>query len=93
MLFSSYGSKKENEMAEVRKLSEIAAEISEDWTNVYFGAVPYLQAMTTLHTIKDEYGMDSAESIVLYFLTNAGTWRGEVARRIKKELKAMAGVK
>lgn len=77
-------------MANERKLCDIAAEINEDWENVYFGAVPYLQAMTTLHTIKDEYGMDSAESIVIYFLSNASTWRGEVARRIKKELKAMA---
>ena len=77
-------------MANERKLCDIAAEINEDWENVYFGAVPYLQAMTTLHTIKDEYGMDSAESIVMYFLSNASTWRGEVARRIKKELKAMA---
>jgi hypothetical protein len=28
--------------------------------------------------------------VVLYFLSNAATWRGEKAREIKKELKAMA---
>jgi hypothetical protein len=31
--------------------------------------------------------MDDAKSIVSYFLCNATTWRGEDARRIKKELK------
>ena len=40
-------------------------------------------------TIQENYFLDSAESIVLYFLSNAQTWRGEVARRIKKELKEM----
>lgn len=76
-----------------RSLSEIAREIKKDWTKVYFGAVPYLQAMCTLNSINDNYGMDSAKSIVLYFLSNASTWRGETAKRIKAELKKMAGVK
>ena len=76
-----------------RPLSEIAREIRTDWTKVYFGAVPYLDAMSTLNSIDDDYYMDSGKSIVLYFLANAGTWRGDVARRVKKELKAMAGIK
>ena len=74
---------------EKRKLYEIAQEIKKDWSPVYFGAVPYLQAMGTLSDINDRYGMDSGRSIVAYFLANAGTWRGEVARRVKKELNAM----
>lgn len=73
-----------------RPLYEIANEIRKDWQKVYFGAVPYLQAMQTLDSIDDNYGMDSAKSIVNYFLANASTWRGEVAKRIKAELKAMA---
>jgi hypothetical protein len=73
-----------------RPLYEIAREIKKDWQKVYFGAVPYLQAMQTLDSIDDNYGMDSAKSIVNYFLANASTWRGEVAKRIKAELKAMA---
>ena len=56
---------------------------------MYFGAVPYVNAMQSLETIDDEYGADSAKSIVLYFLSNANTWRGEVARRVKAELKEM----
>lgn len=73
----------------MRKLNEIAREIQYDWKNVYFGAVPYLDAMKTLNTIDDSYHYDSARSIVNYFLANASGWRGEVARRIKKELKDM----
>ena len=72
-----------------RSLATIAAEIIADWDRVYFAARPYLAAMRTLDTIDDKYGMDSARSIVAYFLVNAGTWRGETARRIKAELKAM----
>jgi len=72
-----------------RNLSEIAREIRIDWKKVYFGAIPYLDAMSTLNSIADNYGMDSAKSIVLYFLSNASTWRGETAKRIKAELKAM----
>jgi len=30
--------------------------------------------------------MDDAEDIILRFLTNAGPWRGEVARQVKSEL-------
>ena len=30
---------------------------------------------------------DSGRSIVRYFLGNAGTWRGDVAKAIKAELK------
>lgn len=73
----------------VRPLFTIAAEIKKDWVNVNFGAKPYLNAMSTLSSIKDEYGLDSGSSIVAYFLANAGTWKGEKAREIKKELNSM----
>jgi hypothetical protein len=42
-----------------------------------------LDAMASLNSINDNYGWDSAKSIVLYFLGNASTWRGETAKRIK----------
>ena len=72
-----------------RPLYEIARDIKKDWKNVYFGAKPYLDAMATLDSINDNYMFDSAKTIVLYFLGNASTWRGETAKRIKAELKAM----
>ena len=76
-----------------RPLYEIAADIRENWKNIYFGAVPYRDAMSELNTINDKYYADSAKSVVLYFLANASSWRGEDAKRIKAELKKMAGVK
>jgi len=65
-----------------RPVYEIAAEIRQDWKNVYFGAKPYLDAMHTLSNVSERYGVDSATSIISYFLANAGTWKGDVARRI-----------
>jgi hypothetical protein len=72
-----------------RSLAAIAREIADDWSPVWFGAVPYLRAMRGLDTINDTYGDDDAKSVVLYFLGNANTWRGETARRVKAELKAI----
>ena len=78
---------------ERRSLNLIAREIMADWKKPYFGAVPYLRAMGDMINIEENYGMDSGKSVVLYFLANASTWRGDVARRVKKELKQMAGVR
>jgi hypothetical protein len=49
--------------------------------------------MQSLDTMNDNYGYDSAKSIILYFLSNASSWRGDKAKEIKKELKQMAGLK
>lgn len=72
-----------------RPIHEIAREIRADWKKPYFGAVPYLEAMASLDSIDGNYYADSADSVVLYFLANANTWRGETAKRIKAELKAL----
>lgn len=72
-----------------RPLYQIAKEIRKDWPKPYFGAVPYLDAMSQMGSINENYGYDDGRSIVLYFLSNAQTWRGETARRIKKELNGM----
>jgi hypothetical protein len=72
-----------------RMICEIASEIRSDWKKPYFGAVPYIEAMRSLVSIKDNYGLDSATSVVTYFLANASTWRGETAKRVKLELKQM----
>ena len=72
-----------------RSIATIAADIRKDWKKVYFGAVPYLDAMGSLDKITDSYFYDSAESVVLYFLSNASTWKGDTARRIKAELNTL----
>ena len=73
----------------MRPLYTIAREIRKDWKNVSPYAAPYLQAMSCLNSVDDNYILDSGRSIVSYFLANAGSWRGETATRIKAELKAM----
>lgn len=73
----------------MRPIFEIANEISRDWSKVYFGALPYLRAMQSIETIDQCYGMDSAKTIIIYFLANAGTYKGETAKRVKKELKQL----
>lgn len=78
-----------------RGISIIARDIRQHWVkkdgtpNVNYAAEPYLHAMFSLNTIDDNYGCDSAKSIILYFLSNASSFRGEDAKRIKAELKAM----
>lgn len=74
-----------------RTIREIAIDIRQHWPKVYYGAEPYLAAMSYLYTINDRYGYDSARSILEYFLANASTFRGEDARRLKAEIKALLG--
>ncbi len=74
---------------QTRPIHAMADDIIRDWKNPYFGAVPYLQAMRFLHKPSDAYGYDDGRSIVMYFLANANTWRGDTARRVKAELKAL----
>jgi hypothetical protein len=56
---------------------------------VNFAAKPYLDAMSGMGDINGNYGWDSGKSIVAYFLSNASSWRGETAKRVKKELNQM----
>ena len=72
-----------------RPLYEIAADIRADWKHVYYGARPYLDALDVLDRVTDIYGVESARWIVLYFLSNASTWKGPKAREIKAELRRM----
>jgi hypothetical protein len=77
---------------QVRPLYEIAADIRRNWKNVWFGAKPYLEALECLDSINDRYLFEDARTQVIYFLSNAATWRGTEARRIKAELRALAGL-
>ena len=70
-------------------LREIAKIVRKDWKRVHYGAEPYLSAMSSLSTINDRYMADDAKSVVLYFLCNASTWRGDTAKQIKAHLKSL----
>lgn len=79
-----------------RLIKEIANEILKEWKNpseyARMYAWPYLKAMTTLNTVKDKYYLEDGDEIILRFLTNAGSFKGEAARRLKKELKSLVGL-
>jgi hypothetical protein len=79
------------ENIETKTIAELAIIIQQDWSQgrtkqIYFGAVPYLDAMQSMTSINDDYGLDTGKSIVAYFLGNAQTWKGETAREVKAEL-------
>jgi len=70
-----------------RPLYIIAQDIRNNWPKPHFAAFPYIYAMRSLNQITEPYGLDSGTSVVAYFLSNASTWRGPEARRIKQELR------
>ncbi len=83
-----------------RAFSDVANEVFILWRKKYgnnkfpvsfIGAVPYLQAMLSCSTTDKNalYGCETLETVVLYFLANVTSWRGEDAKRIKAELKEM----
>ena len=78
-------------MDKKRTFQQIAKDIKSTWMNVYFGAVPYLEALLTLDTTDSAtlYGVETAGDITRYFLANAQTFRGADAKQLKAELKSM----
>ncbi len=76
-----------------RPISEIAKEIIGNWRPVNFAAKPYLREMLRVSDISDpdpDLGFPgAARNFVTGFLGNAGTWRGDAARRLKAELKGL----
>lgn len=73
----------------MKALYEVAQEIKADWKSVHPAAKPYLDAMRDIPSNDPNYpyGAEKACDIVAYFLSNAATWKGETARRIKAELR------
>lgn len=80
---------KQKSCKQVIAISSIAQEIKCCWKNINYAAEPYLQAMCTLNLASDSFLCEDGTSIIRYFLANATGWRGEDARRIKKELNDM----
>lgn len=83
---TAYADPKELEDLPRMSLSQIAMIVYKDWKAVNYAAKPYLQAMSSLRNVSDMYGMDSGSSVVAYFLSNATSWKGDVAKAVKKEL-------
>lgn len=70
-----------------RPIYIIAQDIRKEWNKPYFGAVPYIQAMSCLFKASDYFNFDDGRSIINYFLANAQTFKGDKARELKNELK------
>jgi len=73
-----------------RSISEIARDIKRSpwWrSNASIYARDYIEAMSCLNSIDDNYYLDSADSVIRYALANMATFKGEEARAIKAELK------
>ena len=67
-------------------IGRIAILIADDWNAIPECAAVYVNAMVQLNSITDQYIMDPGSEVVARFLCNASTWKGEIARAVKKEL-------
>jgi hypothetical protein len=72
-----------------RTLRQIAAEIRADWKQVSEYAIQQLDGMEEAGRLEGRFGIETGADAVRGFLINAHHWRGETARRIKGELRAM----
>lgn len=52
-----------------------------------FACVPYLDAMRKCTDITETYGVESVQGIVLRFLGNFTSARGDVSKAVREELK------
>jgi hypothetical protein len=73
-----------------KTIAELAMNISKDWSKngkINNAAKPYIQAMYSLRSIEDTFYLDTGTMIVSYFLSNASSWKGKIAKAIKQELR------
>lgn len=68
-------------------LSQISDLISNSWNNMPEKAYCYVEAMSQIESLEDKYGdYETGLEIVSYFLTNAKTWQGNIAKNVKQHL-------
>ena len=77
----------------IMDMEAIAKGKGKYWRNAFPYLAPYADAMLSLNSVSDNYGWDSGREIVCRFISNAATWKGEVAKRVKAELRKMVGLK
>lgn len=74
-----------------RPLYEFAQDIVSDYADrgksVPECARAYVDPMSYLNQITDKFGYDDGDTVVIYALSNLTGWRGETAKRVKRELK------
>ena len=73
----------------LRPISTIIREIRQTWPKPYFGAVPYLEALSQCQTADDRYMFETAGDMIPYLLGNMQTFTSKHnpnAKAIKEEL-------
>lgn len=72
-----------------RTFAQIAKDIKIAWPKINPYAKNYLNALMEINSSDPtaKYYLDEAGDIALYFLSNATSFRGEQARKLKQELK------
>lgn len=68
-----------------KTINQLGRLIAKDWPKPYFGAVPYIRALQEIDDGK--YLHEDEKTIVIYFLSNARNWKGDIAKKVKEELK------
>jgi len=73
--------------------TKFAAEIEGDWRKIKNqGARDALECMKKIASVSDPFGASpNGYEVVGGFLTHAIGWKGNVARRVKRELREMCG--
>lgn len=67
-------------------ISDISRVVRKNWAKPNFAAVPYIESMGHCETLESRYIAEDGATQVVYFLSNATTWRGDVAKLVKAEL-------
>jgi hypothetical protein len=72
----------------VDDLARVALRDATLTGNARVYASPYLNALTMCETLADSYGVDSADMLARYALSNLTGWRGAAAKAWKAEVNA-----
>ena len=72
-----------------RPMREIAEEIRFDWPNIGVEAEEWLCWLHAVDRVEPEWRGGDARWAIRNFLREAGGWRGERARQIKRELRQL----
>jgi len=77
----------------MRALRDIALEVANDWPTMNSGgASNALACMRTMGDVTEPFGADpNGYRVIGSFLMHSIGWRGPIARRVKSELREMAG--
>jgi hypothetical protein len=75
---------------QTRPLYEIAREIAARWPTASPHAKAYLKAMHYLVDIEDSFAAGHARKVVRSFLLYSKEWQGDVAERVKAELRELS---